>query len=53
MLASEPFGPALITLTNIYNRVRFGGRTDAADAAQAKSLLHSLKKNLQARENGK
>jgi transglutaminase-like putative cysteine protease len=45
-LLSEPFGPALITLTSIYNRVRFGGRTDATDAAQARSLLHSLKQNL-------
>jgi transglutaminase-like putative cysteine protease len=53
-LASEPFGAALITLTSMYNRVRFGGRTDAAgaaDAAQARSLLHSLRQNLQARGN--
>jgi transglutaminase-like putative cysteine protease len=45
-LVSEPFGPALVTLTSIYNRVRFGGRTDAADAAQAGSLLHSLRQTL-------
>ena len=43
-LAGEPFGEALARLTALYNRARFGGDSRAGDIAQARELLHALRR---------
>ena len=40
-----PFGGALISLTDIYNRVRFGPWMEEADLARARSLLRTIRRH--------
>jgi hypothetical protein len=42
--ASEPFGHALIALTAIYHRVRFGQIAEEGDMARVRDLLRSLRR---------
>ena len=41
--AGAPFGGDLLSLTDIYNRVRFGSRTEEEDLARARSLLRAIR----------
>jgi hypothetical protein len=42
-LARQPFGDALISLTAVYNRIRFGQLTQDGDFAEARDLLEDLR----------
>jgi hypothetical protein len=43
-LAGEPFGEALISITDLYNRIRFGAVVHEGDFAQAHDLLKILRR---------
>jgi transglutaminase-like putative cysteine protease len=43
-LAQEPFGAALISLTAMYYRVRFGGQARQGDLLQVRNLLRTMRR---------